>query len=142
MGENLFVPAPHRISEVFQDVTFLPANVLLFQTPELSGQAGSPPPKSDQLHHFALSGQLCRETKLQSQFSMVSKFFLETHTKGYCDQLITSHQAAKPKRWGPELLTHFSIHCCWNRVDMRCTAAGEWKKPECQMQRLSHHTAL
>lgn len=32
----------------FHSVTFLPANVLLFQAPEYSGQAGAPLPKSDQ----------------------------------------------------------------------------------------------
>lgn len=39
----------------------------------------TPCPASDQLLHFASDGQLCRGTKPQP--SMVTKLFLETHTK-------------------------------------------------------------
>lgn len=75
---------------------FLPANVLLFQTPGLSRQ-GALPLKSDQLHHFASNGQLCKETKPECPFSMVTTFFLESHTKDCCDQPTESHGTAEAK---------------------------------------------
>lgn len=97
---------------------------------KLSGQRGAPPPKSDQLHHFALSGQLCRETKPQTHFSMVTKFILETHTKDCCDQPTASYHVAKPKGLGPRVSeTHFLQPSLLFESGVHgCTAALKWEK--------------
>lgn len=56
---------------------------------------------------------------------MVTKFFLESHTKDCCDQPTVSHGAAKPKGAWSYSVVYFSMDCCLNQVPkyMRCTAA-------------------
>lgn len=76
---------------------------------------------------------------------MVTKFFLETHTKNCCDQPTTSHHAAKPKGLGSRVQTRLLQHSPLFKSGVgeaySCSRMGDTKQGR-QIQGLSRHAAL
>lgn len=62
---------------------------------------------------------------------MVTKFFLESHTKDCCDQPTVSHGAAKPKGAWSYSVVYFPVDCCLNQVYSRSGSEPKPCSPEC-----------